>query len=256
MLGGMVPFTRRDNRRTPPRMPKRPKHVSLPLSPDRTARSWPRRMAHGASATALLTLAGCASVSPMSWFDDPGPSLAPAPGATTFVFIRHAEKPISGLGQLNCRGLNRAIALADRLPLRVGPPQAVFAPSPASQNEDSGKSYSYVRALATVEPLAVRYTLPVNAQIGYNDPAALVAALDAPALRGQTVVIAWQHDALVTAVRDLLGRHGGPASAVPRWRGSDFDSIYIVRVPADGSGADFIQMSQGLDRLSQSCPTG
>ncbi|NNG64566.1 histidine phosphatase family protein, partial [Pseudomonas fragi] len=35
----------------------------------------------------------------------------PIDGVQTLVFMRHAEKPADGLGQLNCQGLNRAIAL-------------------------------------------------------------------------------------------------------------------------------------------------
>ena len=31
--------------------------------------------------------------------------------AETIVFVRHGEKPEAGLGQLNCQGLNRALAL-------------------------------------------------------------------------------------------------------------------------------------------------
>jgi hypothetical protein len=33
----------------------------------------------------------------------------------TIVFIRHAEKPKGGFGQLACQGLNRALALAQLL---------------------------------------------------------------------------------------------------------------------------------------------
>ncbi len=29
----------------------------------------------------------------------------------TLVFVRHGEKPAQGYGQLNCQGLNRALAL-------------------------------------------------------------------------------------------------------------------------------------------------
>ena len=35
----------------------------------------------------------------------------PAFAAETIIFLRHGEKPEEGLGQLNCRGLNRALAL-------------------------------------------------------------------------------------------------------------------------------------------------
>lgn len=196
-------------------------------------------------------MTGCAS---LTWFEDQGPALASAPDATTLVFIRHGEMPVSGLGQLNCRGLNRAIALVERLPQRVGTPQAVFAPSPSVQKTDSGQTYSYVRPLATIEPLAVQYSLPVHAQIGYDNAKGLADALDARELRGRTVVVAWDHKYLPDAVRLLLDRHQGPSAAVPAWRGSDFDSIYVVRIPANGAPASFIQMSQGLDRLPQHCP--
>lgn len=225
----------------------------VPSRPPLHARS--QRVCRGGallgSVAALALLAGCGST---AWFQDEGPALTPAPGATTFVFIRHAEVPVAGLGQLSCRGLNRAIALVQRLPRRVGPPQAVFAPSPAVQKMESGQAYSYVRPLATVTPLAVQYGLPVQAQIGYDDAKGLANALDAADLRGRTVVIAWDHRTLPEAVRLILDRHQGPSASVPAWRGSDFDSIYVVRVPANKGPAAFIQMSQELDRLPQTCP--
>lgn len=40
----------------------------------------------------------------------------PVDGTQTLVFLRHAEKPGEGLGQLNCQGLNRALDLATLLP--------------------------------------------------------------------------------------------------------------------------------------------
>src|SRR5580692_7372024 len=48
----------------------------------------------------------------------------------TIVCIRHGEKPPGGLGQLNCRGLNRALALPDVLLKKFGTPQFIFAPNP------------------------------------------------------------------------------------------------------------------------------
>jgi len=44
----------------------------------------------------------------------------PVDGTQTLVFLRHAEKPAGGLGQLNCQGLNRAIDLATLLPEKFG----------------------------------------------------------------------------------------------------------------------------------------
>jgi hypothetical protein len=46
---------------------------------------------------------------------------SPASGET-IVLIRHGEKPDSGLGQLTCKGLNRALALPALLIGRYGKP--------------------------------------------------------------------------------------------------------------------------------------
>ena len=45
----------------------------------------------------------------------------------TIVFIRHGEKPEGGFGQLNCQGLNRALALAPIIAKSFGRPDAIFA---------------------------------------------------------------------------------------------------------------------------------
>jgi hypothetical protein len=67
------------------------------------------------------------------------------------VFVRHGEKPRDGLGQLNCRGLNRALALPAFIAAQFGKPDAIFAPNPADQKNDNGKPYDYVRPLITIE---------------------------------------------------------------------------------------------------------
>lgn len=55
----------------------------------------------------------------------------PVDGTQTLVFLRHAEKPGEGLGQLNCQGLNRALDLATLLPERFGKADYVFAANPS-----------------------------------------------------------------------------------------------------------------------------
>src|SRR5580704_3570481 len=69
------------------------------------------------------------------------------PVTTTIVLIRHAEKPDLGLGQLNCQGLNRALALPAVLGRLFGKPDTLIAPDPAEPKEDHGHQYSYVRPL-------------------------------------------------------------------------------------------------------------
>jgi hypothetical protein len=87
----------------------------------------------------------------------------------TIVCIRHGEKPIGGLGQLNCRGLNRALALPNVLIGKFGTPQFIFAPNLAQKVDDKGGSYYYVRPLITIEPTAIRRGLPVNTEFGFEE---------------------------------------------------------------------------------------
>ena len=80
----------------------------------------------------------------------------------TIVFIRHGEKPNGGFGQLNCQGLNRALALAPIIAKSFGRPDAIFAPNPSRPKEDAGRLYDYIRPLATIEPTAIWFGLPVD----------------------------------------------------------------------------------------------
>src|SRR5580700_883634 len=74
-----------------------------------------------------------------------GPLIAASgPTVETIVCIRHGEKPKGGLGQLTCRGLNRALALPKVLLGKFGKPQFIFAPDP-KQRVDGNPGYDYVR---------------------------------------------------------------------------------------------------------------
>ena len=117
---------------------------------------------------------------------------ARADGMTTetILFIRHAEKASDGFGQLSCKGLNRSLALADVLAARYGRIDAVSAPDPSMQKSDGALSYDYVRPLATVEPTAIRFDLPVHAAIGYSQSDKLLAALRVDGFRAATVLVA------------------------------------------------------------------
>ena len=111
-------------------------------------------------------------------------------GTERIVFVRHGEKPALGLGQLDCRGLNRALALPGVIAKTWGKPDFIFAPDPAAEKKDAGVSYDYVRPLATIEPTAVLFGMPVDAHIGFADVAGLQAALEAPADRNALIVVA------------------------------------------------------------------
>jgi hypothetical protein len=170
----------------------------------------------------------------------------------TILIIRHGEKPEKGLGQLNCRGLNRALALPAVIAKAFGRPGAIFVPDPAFEKDDDGVAYNYVRPLATVEPTAILFGLPVNAKFAWSDIGGLQAALEQPALRNAVVLVAWEHHYAEDMARALLAAHGGDPSVVPKWRKDDFDSIYVVTIKA--TGAAFAQRREDLDGQPEACP--
>ena len=172
------------------------------------------------------------------------------------VFIRHGEKPPAGLGQLDCQGLNRALALPAVIGRMFGKPDVIFAPDPSGKNEDNGIAYDYVRPLATIEPTAIAFGLPVNASIKYAQRRDLNAALARTLARGKAkfILVAWEHKVIPPVTRALLAANGGNPAAVPEWRGGDFDSMYVVTVGSNGGKADFAIEREGLDGLPTACP--
>ncbi|WP_160007210.1 hypothetical protein [Rhizobium sp. 18055] len=178
------------------------------------------------------------------------------PLTETLVFIRHGEKPQAGLGQLSCKGLNRALALPAVIKAGFGKPDAIFAPDPSVRKEDGGTSYDYIRPLATVEPTAIAFGLPVDTSFGYEDIAGLQAALGKPEYWKATVLIAWEHRQITVLSRQILGANGGDADQVPKWKGKDFDSISVIRIVRDGdkTTASFERRKEMLDGQSDTCP--
>ena len=188
-------------------------------------------------------------------------SIAASPGAATpttetIVLVRHGEKPDPGLGQLSCRGLNRALALPEVLRHAFGKPDAIFAPDPAVQKRDDGKLYDYVRPLATIEPAAIAFGLPVDTSIGFADVAGLSQALDSPLLANALVVVAWEHNEIVSLSRRLVGGHGGTPAEVPSWDKQDYDGMYVIRIAREGMRVTsrFERRAEGLDGLASACP--
>jgi hypothetical protein len=172
----------------------------------------------------------------------------------TLVCIRHGEKPPGGLGQLTCRGLNRALALPNVLLKKFGAPQFVFAPNP-TQKVDPG-SYYYVRPLATIEPTAIRCGLPVNTEFGYEQIEGLEGELQKPPYQNATVFIAWEHVLLDNFARNLVKDNGGDPAQVPPWPGKDYDTIFVIKIFRSGphTSVTFTIDHEGLNNLSDNCP--
>lgn len=175
----------------------------------------------------------------------------------TIVMIRHGEKPAAGLGQITCKGLNRALALPDLLMSRYGKPDAVYAPNPSDQVKDHGQIYSYVRPMATIEPTAIRAGLPVNVQIGYKQIDQLQRELTKPAYANSRIFVAWEHGYLRGFAQQLLKSYGDNPSSVPAWPPDDFDTIYVFQLTRhDGKPhLSFHVEHEGLNgSLSDACP--
>jgi hypothetical protein len=180
---------------------------------------------------------------------------ATGPSIETLVCIRHGEKPPGSLGQLSCRGLNRALALPDVLLKKYGRPQFIFAPNP-TQKIDGVPGYYYVRPLMTIEPTAIRCGLPVNTEFGYLEIHSLEKELQKPPYQNATVFVAWEHNLLDIFVKDMVKENGGNAAGVPSWSGKDYDSIYVIRITRSGdhSTVSFTIDHEGLNNLSDNCP--
>jgi hypothetical protein len=181
----------------------------------------------------------------------------PQPQPETIVFVRHGEKPPGGFGQLDCQGLNRALALPAVIAAKFGKPDAIYAPNPSMQKQDDGVLYDYIRPLATIEPTAIQYGMPVNTAYGYAQYNELGQTLVAPAQTGKLIVVAWEHHEIEALVRAIMNQYGGSGADVPVWDNADFDSIYIVKLNWNASGgprATFVHTQEGLNGRDKDCP--
>jgi hypothetical protein len=204
-------------------------------------------------------LAKAAAVAALSWSV---PLVAGNAGQSekaieTIVFVRHGEKPEGGFGQLNCQGLNRALALAPIIAKSFGRPDAIFAPNPSHPKEDAGKLYDYIRPLATIEPTAIWFGLPVDVSLDFHDREGLQAALEKWRTPDHSVflLVAWEHKQIAPIVRALLATHGAGAEMVKQvkdWDGKDFDSMYVVTI--GDTKTTFDHKHEGLDRQPDACP--
>jgi hypothetical protein len=174
----------------------------------------------------------------------------------TIVCIRHGEKPPDGLGQLTCKGLNRALALPNVLLAKYGPPQFIFASNPAQKVPDRGGEYYYVRPLATIEPTAIRCGLPVNTQFGFKEINGLEDELGKPQYQNATVFIAWEHLKLDDFAKNVLKDNGDDPQKVPYWQNSEYDMIFVFKITREKGEKTFSFAidHEGLNGVSDACP--
>jgi len=200
----------------------------------------------------ILASLCCGSQTAPLWAATEAPPIA----QETIVLIRHGEKSPLGLGQLDCQGLRRSLALPAMLIGRFGRPDYIFAPNPGHRMNDSRVSYNYIRPLATIEPTAILLGMPVNTAIGADQVGQLQQELLAPKYSTALVFVAWEHTWLVRLARQLMAWGGGDAGTVPEWRGSDYDGIFVLQLRRTaGHGAiTFTHETEGLNNQPTTCP--
>lgn len=151
----------------------------------------------------------------------------------TIIIIRHGEKPQSGLGQLNCKGLNRSLLLPKYFSENYPTANYIFAPNPGQkhlEHHGDGNSYNYIRPLATIEPTAISLGLPVNTSFGSKDIVSLVSELLNNKYHSSVIYMAWEHSDIVKIASLLYHHFNLDSSTIPDWHKDDYDTVFEFKI--------------------------
>lgn len=206
----------------------------------------------------LPTLVACAAV--LFFSIGRGVHAETKNGTQTLVFLRHAEKPAMGLGQLNCQGLNRAIDLSKVLPAKFGDANFIFAANPSRHVEegDGDLSYSYLRPLMTISPSAIKLGLPINIDFSANDTSDLADELMLDKYHDATIYTAWSHGYLPELINKVAEEASGQkVKLLDDWVGDDFDSVLVLTLKwVNGKASlEYENYKQDLNGGAVGCPT-
>lgn len=176
------------------------------------------------------------------------------------VIMRHGEKVKfrdCSKGQLSCQGLNRALMLPQVLYSKFGKPDYLFAPDPVKKMwEGCRESTHYVRPLATIEPIGIKYNMPVYTPFTYDHHADLVNLLLTEPYHDSVIFVAWEHLKIYLMATMIITKLGGNPIVVPTWPAHDYDSLYVLTIDWDkGKGkVRFVHDYQNLDGQISTCP--
>ncbi len=162
------------------------------------------------------------------------------------IIIRHGEKPKKG-DNLNCKGLNRAIALPRALEGKFAVPEYVYV-----CKLTEGKATKHSRMFETVVPLATKYNLHINTKFEKTDSTGVAKEIKDLITKNHkkgNVLLVWEHHNIMPITRGL----GVPKSQVPVWADDDYDSIWII-TGAGTKNAKLTVTSEGLNGVSEICP--
>ncbi len=180
----------------------------------------------------------------------------------TMYLIRHAEAhPWSGWddGNFVAAGQWRALALPNALRGKISPTQ-VYSIDPAQVYPGAyitagNSNFSYVRPSLTVAPYAIANNLPYNLVSEFEifdnaSPAATVQYFFFdPKFSGQTILLAWEHNHFPPIITALLNKYFplGSVPAVPTWPSNDYDTIWTVKLDAEGNLTVDNALCEGID---------
>ncbi|AIR60642.1 histidine phosphatase family protein [Cedecea neteri] len=167
---------------------------------------------------------------------------------STIVFLRHGEKPANNSGQLTCKGLNRALQLPSVLLSQYGKPDAIYAAAPKEN-----KTGSSLRPLTTITPTAIRLSQAIDLNYHAEQTDELADDLLKTQSSGRLTFVSWEHKNLVIAAQKLVKETGGDPTVVPKWPGSDFDSLYIIKLDDQKRFKSFTHGAEGLNNVPDSC---
>jgi Ca2+-binding EF-hand superfamily protein len=146
-------------------------------------------------------------------------------GIETIVIIRHGEKPDTDLGNLSCKGFNRAKALPEYFEKNFPKPDYIFASKTLLRSKKNKTPYYYIRPLITIAPTAIKNKLPVNVGFPAGDPFKagamekssndLINELLKEKYRSSTIFIAWEHLNIPVIAELLLKKFNKDTSNIP-----------------------------------------
>jgi hypothetical protein len=171
-------------------------------------------------------------------------------GIETILFIRHGEKPIDGLGQLSCKGMNRSLSLPNMILRKFGTPDILIAPNPVIQKEDKDILYNYLRPLATIEPLAIKISKNIDLSCGYDDVSCVGSLLLEEKYNDKVLLIAWEHHKIEDILKYIATAKNITLN-IPSWKNDNYDTIYVLHL-----GKDFIDFKieqQELNYQNENC---
>ena len=226
--------------------------------------------------------------SPMAGVSCPGPTTTPSlfritatggvdgvvipPGINrnqTLYLLRHADAhPTAYYADGNYVGAGqwRALALPDALRGKISPDQVYSTdPSqvtPGTVSPSGDHSWSNVAPSLTVQPYAIANNLPyhlvTNSLINDKNSPQLTSDFffTGGTFSDHAVLLGWQYVQAPQIIRALLASYSYGGTPVPDWSPTDYDSVWTVKIDAEGNLSVDNTTCEGIDstRLPVTAP--